>query len=451
MENFAPVPTHDIDPLILEPRRKVRDLAVSSPLLQEVREQINYATDSRHFDVIGRVFHGVPGRSIQVSSGMMRADERPGVGRGTEVLHFGSYNYAGLNGHPRVIAAAERALQRYGTTVSGVRLLNGTCDLHLQLERRLAAFLGVEDCITYSSGYVANLSVLGALCGPDDVVLSDMLNHQSIIDGLKLSGAQIKVFRHKNAKGVESLLAKLPWHQRKFIVTDGVFSMDGDVADLAALVEIAERHNAFLIVDDAHATAAIGPNGRGTPSLFGVQDRVDVLTGSLSKGLPGIGGFAAGPKSTIDLLRFGSHGYIFSASLPPPIVAGLIEGIDILERQPEIQDRLHDNERYLRAGITRLGLNCMNSESPVIPILMPSFDMTFEMTRQLQREGIYVNAVGYPAVSKRKTRLRLNVSANLAQADLDHLLGALERTSRRVGVQDAFARRPGALASAAES
>jgi len=219
MENFAPVTTPVISPVATpvitpvvtpvvtsvttpdnpsdnppditpgDPPSKIRDLAINSPLLQEVREQITYATDSRHFDVIGRVFHGVPGRSIQVSSGMMRADERPGSTRGTEVLHFGSYNYAGLNGHPRVLAAAERALQRYGTTVSGVRLLNGTCDLHLQLERRLAAFLGVEDCITYSSGYVANLSVLGALCGPDDVVLSDMLNHQSIIDGLKLSGA----------------------------------------------------------------------------------------------------------------------------------------------------------------------------------------------------------------------------------------------------------------------
>lgn len=435
----------NLSPDIIDPPAKIRDIAVNSPMLQEVREQVRYYTDNRHFDVISRVFHCVPGRSTHVSPGLLRAGEPLSISRASEVLHFGSYNYSGLNGHPRVVAAAEQALKRYGTTVSGVRLLNGTCELHLELEKRLAAFLGFEDCITYSSGYVANLSVLGALCGPGDVVLSDMLNHQSINDGLKLSGAEIKVFRHRNTRSVESLLSKLPWSQRKFIVTDGVFSMDGDVADLPALVELAERYNAFVIVDDAHATAAMGPNGRGTPALFGLQDRVDVLTGSLSKGLPGIGGFAAGPRATMDLLRFGSHGYIFSASLPPPIAAGLIEAINILEREPEIQDRLHANERYLRDGIQRMALNCMNSESPIIPILMPSLDLAFEMTRQLHREGIYVNPVGWPAVSKRKSRLRLNVSANLNQPDLDRLLDVLERTSRRLGIQDEFARRAACL------
>lgn len=442
MEDLSPQGTGDDSPV------KVRDVAVNSPLLTEVREQVQYYTDHRHFDIISRVFHTVPGRSTHVSSGLMRAGDTLSLSRANQVLHFGSYNYSGLNGHPRVVAAAQRALERYGTTVSGVRLLNGTCDLHLQLERRLAAFLGFEDCITYSSGYVANLSVLGALCGPGDAILSDMLNHQSIIDGLKLSGAEVKVFRHRNTKGVESLLAKMPWAQRKFIVTDGVFSMDGDLADLPALVELGERYNAFVVVDDAHATAAIGPNGRGTPALYGLQDRVDVLTGSLSKGLPGIGGFAAGPRSTIDLLRFGSHGYIFSASLPPPIAAGVIEAIDILEHEPQIQDRLHHNERFLREGITRLGLNTMNSESPVIPILMPSLEHAIDMTRQLHREGIYVNPVGWPAVSKRKPRLRLNVSANLDQPDLERLLEVLELCSRRLGVQDEFARRAARLSVA---
>lgn len=426
---------------LAEARPRNRDVALDCRPLQEVREQLRYYDETNALDVIGRVFHGAPIRSAQVSYGTMRTGEVPNARHAREVLHFGSYNYSGLNGHPRVVEAAAWALSRYGTTVSGVRLLNGTCELHLALERALARFLGFEDCVTYSSGYVANLSVLSALCGEGDVVLSDMLNHQSIHDGLRLSGAEVKVFRHKSARSVESILSKLPWSQRKFIVTDGVFSMDGDVADLPSLAALAERYNAFLIVDDAHATAAIGPHGRGTPALFGLEGRVDVLTGSLSKGLPGIGGFAAGPKATMDLLRFGSHGYIFSASLPPPISAALLQAITILEEEPEIQERLHANERALRAGIRAIGLDCMASESPVIPILMPTYDLTFEVTRQLHLEGIYVNPVGYPAVSRRKTRLRLNVSANLTSEDLDRLLDALERVTRRLGIQEAFSRR----------
>jgi glycine C-acetyltransferase len=421
---------------------RTRDLTVGSPRLQEIQQQAQYYGENPLCDVVSRVFHGVPGRRARVSLNPLGA--APNAPR--EVLHFGSYNYSGLNGHPRIVAAAREALQRYGTTVSGVRLLNGTCELHLELERALADFLGFEDCVTYSSGYAANLSVLSALCGEGDIVLSDKLNHQSIVDGLKLSGAEVRVFRHKSAESVESLLKKLPREQRKFIVTDGVFSMDGDIADLPALVKLAEHHNAYLIVDDAHGTAAVGPNGRGTPALFGLQAQVDVLTGSLSKGLPGIGGFAAGSKATIDLLRCGSNGYIFSASLPPPVAAGILEAIRVLKEHPEFQDRLRHNENYLRAGIRAMGLDCMNSESPIIPILMPDVEKTLALTRLLHLEGIYVNPVGYPAVSKSRPRLRINVSANLEQADLDHFLAALERSSHQLGIQEMFALRDEAAA-----
>jgi glycine C-acetyltransferase len=251
----------------------------------------------------------------------------------------------------------------------------------------------------------------------------------------------VRVFRHRSTRSIEVALAKLPREQRKFIVTDGIFSMDGDVADLPAIVALANQYNAFVIVDDAHATAAYGPNGRGTPAHFGLQHGVDVLTGSLSKGLPGIGGFVAGSKAVTDLLRYGSNGYIFSASLPPPIVAGLLEAVRILQEQPELQERLHHNERYLRDGIRALGLDCMNSESPIIPILMPDSQQTYEMTQFLHLEGIYVNPVGAPAVSRNRTRLRINVSANLEQADLDRFLDVLERGSRKLGIQELFARR----------
>ena len=423
------------------PHERTRDLAQGSARLQEVQRTVRTYIDSHYCDILGRVFHGVPGRQARVSFSPTRGDAGLDPDGPREVLHFGSYNYSGLNGHPRVVAAAEAALRRYGTTVSGVRLLNGTCELHLELERELADFLGFEDCVTYSSGYAANLSTLSALCGEGDVVLSDMLNHQSIVDGLKLSGADVRVYRHASTRSIESALKKLPREQRKFIITDGVFSMDGDVADLPAIIELANQHNAFVIVDDAHATAAMGPNGRGTPAHFGLQQGVDVLTGSLSKGLPGIGGFAAGSKATMDLLRYGSNGYIFSASLPPPIAAGLLEGIRILKEQPELQERLHRNERYLRDGLRAMGLDCMNSESPIIPVLMPDSQQTYEMTQFLHLEGIYVNPVGAPAVSRNRTRLRINVSANLEQADLDRFLDAMERGSRKFGIQELFARR----------
>ncbi len=400
-----------------------RDIAWNSRRLGATRERLRHHQEHGHFDVMGRVFHATPARSTQASfplSGALRGAIKP-----YDVLHFGSYNYSGLNGHPRVVAAATRALQRYGTTISGVRLLNGTCDLHLQLEQRLAQFLGFEDCVTYSSGYLANVSVLAALCCEEDIVLSDTLNHRSIVDGLRLSGAEVRMFRHKSAASLEFALKEAPRERRKFIVTDGVFSMDGDIADLPTIVELAERYHAYVVVDEAHATAAIGPNGRGTPALYGVCGEVDVVTGSLSKGLPGVGGFAAGPKSTMDLLRIGSNGYVFSASIPPPIVAGLIEAIQILEEQPEIQKQLHHNEEYLRTGIRNLGLDCMNSASPVIPILMPNPHVAADVASRLHRHGFYVNAIAYPAVSDKRARLRVNASANLEQPDLDCFLDAL--------------------------
>jgi glycine C-acetyltransferase len=418
----------------MRPERS-RDFATGSPKLQEVRQQYLACERLQGFDLVSRIFHGIPWRKARVSYGLKHFAGLPSVEAAREMLHFGSYNYSGLNGHPRVLAAAEAALRRYGTTTSGVRLLNGTCDLHVELERTLASFLGVEDCITYSSGYMANVSVLSALCGEGDVILSDQLNHRSLVDGLKLSGAQVVTFRHRNLQSLEERLARLPWSQRKLIVTDGIFSMDGDIADLPDLVRLARAYNAFIAVDDAHATAALGPLGRGTPAYFGLEHEVDVLTGSLSKGLPGIGGFAAGSKATIDLLRFGSCGYIFSASLPPPVVAGLIEAIRILQEEPERQERLHHNEHYLREGIRELGLDCMDSASPIIPILMPSLEATVGMARLLHLDGIYVNPVTYPAVSRNRPRLRLNVSANLEQEDLDRCLDALERGRARLEIQ----------------
>lgn len=414
--------------------KRVRDVTSNSAHVQAAYEQLQFFVKNNFTDVLSRIFLTAPGRKSKVSFGV--GDHiANSPGKSHDILHFGSYNYSGLNGHPRVVSAAEKALKEFGTTVSGVRLLNGTCNLHIELERRLAKFLGTEDCITFSSGYLANVSVISALCCEDDVIFSDMLNHRSIADGLKLSGAEIVTYRHNNYSNLESQLKKFPAEKRKFIITDGVFSMGGEIADLPRIIDLAEEYNAFVLIDDAHATAAIGPLGRGTAAHFGLEDKVDVVLGSLSKGLPGVGGFAAGPKKTIDALRFGSNGYVFSASIPPAIVAGLIEAIDLLVESPDIQDSLHKNEKYLRDGIHALGLDTMGSESPIIPIAMPSFEKTLEMSRLLQHEGIYINPVGYPAVSKNRCRLRINVSANMTKQDLDTCLDAIDRCTKQLGIR----------------
>lgn len=395
-------------------KSRERDLVKSSSRTRALYSLYEWLSDTKHIAVTSRVSKGIPNQNLQVKYSSDSTENNY-----KNLIHLGSYNYSGLNGHPDIIKAAKKAVDDYGITTSGVRLLNGTTNLHVEFEKKLAKFLGFEEVITYSSGYSANISTLAALCSDKDLVFSDALNHQSINDGLKLSGATIIKFPHRDYTTLEGNLKGTLRLQRKFIITDGIFSMDGDVANLNQIVHLANKYNAFVIVDDAHATAAFGPNGKGTPAHFNIQDEIDVLTGSLSKGLPGIGGFAAGKKSTIDLLRFGSNGYIFSASIPSPILAGLIVALDILEKHPEIQAQLHKNEIYLREGIKEAGLNVIHSESPIIPILVPNRDTAFTFAKKLHEKGIYANAICFPAVSRHHPRLRLNASAALTTEDLD--------------------------------
>lgn len=378
---------------------------------------------SQNSDMFGRPFVGIPGRVVNVRF----ADRDSQFG---EAVHLGSYNYSGLNGHPKVLAGAVRALTEYGPSTSGVRLLNGTTPLHVELEAKLANLLGVSKAVTYSSGYAANLSVISALCDSSDVVLADELSHTSLIDGVRLARAQLVKYRHCDMPHLRSLLEGMPLARRKFIVTDGVFSMDGDLAPLPAIVDLANKFSAYVVLDDAHGTGAVGPEGRGTAAHFGLQDSVDVLTGSLSKGLPGVGGFAAGNERLCSLLRYGSNGYIFSASLPPSVVGGLIAAVGVLEESPAIQTRLHYVERRLREGIIALGLNVLSSETPIIPILMNSRGDAFRWARLLHERGFYVNPVCFPAVSRRKPRLRLNASAALTDLDVDRALEALREVSQ---------------------
>ena len=351
------------------------------------------------------------------------------------MIHLGSYNYSGLSGHPEILDASQRALDKYGSSTTGVRLLNGTTDLHLQLEEALANFLGTEDAVIYSSGFSANIAVISALCCSSDLVFSDLLNHQSLIDGIMLSKAQMIKYRHADVDQLEKLMSRYPINQRKFIIVDGVFSMDGDICALDKMIDIAEKYNSFIIIDDAHAIAAIGECGRGTASHFGnVQDKVDVITGSLSKGIPGIGGYAAGPKETIDLLRYGSNGYIFSASLPAPTVAAILKALGILEKNPMIQEDLHRKEVKIRDGLASIGLDVMNSTTPIIPVYLGDKNLTFEFALRLHQEGIYVNPICSPAVGRKKSRLRINASAALTDSDIDQALTAFEKVGKELGV-----------------
>jgi glycine C-acetyltransferase len=415
-----------------------RDIAGGCPRARALHGHYEDLLQSSDLALIGRVFHASSGSRATVSYAGLATAEAGSVAPRSNMINLGSSDYAGLNRHPRVIQAATEALHVFGNSSTGGRLLNGTTDLHVLLERKLAEFLGVEDAITYNSGYCANLTTFSTLCAPGDVVISDILNHQSIADGLALGGAESVTYLHSSMRGtarsVETILRRLPRGRRKFIVTDGVFSMDGDVAPLDEVVSLADEYNAFVIVDDAHATGALGPCGRGTVAHFGLDDQVDVITGVLSKGLPGIGGFAAGPKRTIDLLRYGSHGYIFSTALPPSVVAGLIAAIDILRESPEIQERLHRNVRRFRDGVEALGFDVLGSQSAVIPLPMPDAATTLRFARMLHEDGVYVNAAIYPAVSPLRPRLRVNVNASLDVADIDAALESIQRCMARLQI-----------------
>jgi len=406
-----------------------RSMINTSHNLQSIVDRYDQFVAEGKIEVIGRVFHGIPGKNAKVS---YSSDTQGHHKR--EILHLGSYNYSGLNGHPQIIQASIDATLNYGTTSSGVRLLNGTSDLHLIMEQSLARFLGVDEVITFSSGFSANLAALATLCRQGDIVLCDSLNHQSIIDGLKLSEALVLPYRHNSVKSIEKRLRQQPINTRKFIVSDGVFSMDGDLAPLPHIVEMAKRYNAFVFVDDAHGTGHIGPCGRGTCAHFGVTSQVDVITGSLSKGLPGVGGFIATGRETAKIIRTAANPYIYSASLPPAVLGSIISAIDILDRSPELTEQLHVKTQYFTGQLRKAGFNLLNSETSIVPVLTGDEQRCYLMARMLHDQGIYVNPVTYPAVSKSRPRIRMNLSANLTYEELEYSICTLIKTGQQLAL-----------------
>lgn len=414
---------------------KINDLTSGSRTCKFILSRYIKYKQKGYSALVSRIFHGVPAKNAKVSYNTVEFTDPSNPSYSDEikdVLHLGSYNYSGLNGNTEIIDAAKDALDQYGTTTSGVRLLNGTSNLHIELEKKLAKFLGYESAVTYSSGFAANLAVFDTLCDESDVIFSDELNHESILKGIKLSGAVCETYPHKDVAALEQLIAKYPKDTRKFIVTDGIFSMDGDLAPLPELAQLAEQYGCYLIVDDAHGTAAIGPNGRGSVAHFGLEKKVDIITGSLSKGLPGIGGFIACNKKIGVVLRTGSAPYIFSASIPPATAAGVTKAIDILQKNPAIINRLDRNAKFVRDRLRAADIDILQSETAVIPVIVGSDHNAYTLAKNLHERGIYANPVVFPAVKRGSARIRLNVSADLNQNELNFAVDAIIRETHNI-------------------
>jgi len=348
---------------------------------------------------------------------------------GRRKVNFCTYSYLGLLRHPAVTRAAKRAIDVYGSGTHGVRLLGGTLDLHRQLERRLGGFAGRADAVIFSSGYMANLAALSTLVGADDFILSDARNHASIVDGCRLSRAKVERFRHNDMAHLAALLASLPTGAKKLVVVDAVFSMDGDVAPLPRLVELRDQTpEVILMVDEAHSLGVLGANARGIEEHFGLADTIDVKMGTLSKVIPGQGGFIAGDERLTNYLRHHARGYIFSAATPPSVAAGALAAVDVLEREGAVRcRRLQANAAYFIGELRRIGWEVGPTESAIVPIMVRDSADVFRLASFCHAEGVYLMPVLYPAVAAGEERLRANLTSEHSRADLDAALGVLAR------------------------
>jgi glycine C-acetyltransferase len=363
---------------------------------------------------------------------------------GRRVLVFCANNYLGLSSHPSVIEAAHRALDTHGFGLSSVRFICGTQDLHLALERRIAEFVGAEDAILYAACFDANGGVFEPLLGEADAIVSDELNHASIIDGIRLCKAKRWRYRHNDLVDLERCLAEADAAgcPQKLVVTDGVFSMDGTVADLKGIVERAERHRALVMVDDCHATGFVGPTGRGTPELHGVRGRVDIVTGTLGKALGGaLGGFTAARREIVAMLRQRSRPYLFSNSLPPAVVAAGIAVFDLLSGTSELRDRLEANTRRFRAGIAAAGFEVRPGDHPIVPIMLYDERLAHDLAARLLEKGVYVIGFSYPVVARGQARIRVQLSAAHTFEQIDRAVSAFAEAGRELGALRAGATR----------
>jgi len=342
-------------------------------------------------------------------------------------LNFADNDYLGLRTHPRVISAFQKAAEKYGAGSGASRLISGTSEIHDRLEKKIANFKQQEKALVYGSGYLANLGIVSALAGEKDLVIIDKLNHASIIDACRLSGAALRVYPHKNLKKLESILEKSVSFRRKLIITDSVFSMDGDLAPLPELAHIKKEHGAILMIDEAHGTGVFGENGRGAAEHFGVEDEIDISMGTLSKAVGCLGGYAAGPAVLIDYLINFSRSFIFATAPPAAMAAACLESFQVMEEEPERRRKLWQNVNQVRNEVEALGFETGATESPILPILIGSEEKALRISTRLQDEGVLIPAIRYPTVAKGKARLRLTVSARHTAQDLDRLFTALRQ------------------------
>jgi 8-amino-7-oxononanoate synthase len=347
---------------------------------------------------------------------------------------MGSNNYLGLTHHPEVLAAAKAALERYGSGCTGSRFLNGTLDLHVQLEAELAEFFGKESCLVFSTGYQANLGLISGLVGRGDVVFLDKLDHASIVDGAKMSHGETLRFNHGDLAGLERKMQKVPEGTGMMVIVDGIYSMEGDIADVPGLLKVTQKYGAALAIDDAHSVGVLGPKGDGTAAHFGLTDDVDLIVGTFSKSLASIGGFAAGTETVIHYLRHHARPMIFTAALPPSNTAGVLAALHVLQREPERRAQLWDNTRRLQEGMRGLGFEIGPTETPIVPVLIGPVDKTFLFWRKLFDAGVFTNPVVPPAVPPSQCRLRTSVMATHTAEQIDRVLGIFGQLGKELGV-----------------
>jgi glycine C-acetyltransferase len=353
---------------------------------------------------------------------------------GRQVVNLSSNNYLGLTTHPKLVERALAAIKEFGVGSGSVRTIAGTMAIHMELERRLAAFKKTEAVVVFQSGFAANAGTVSAILTKDDVIISDELNHASIIDGCRLSKAAIKVFPHKNVDAARAILKDLPASQRKLLITDGVFSMDGDLGALPELCALAEDYGCIMMVDDAHASGVFGANGRGTIDHFRMHGRVDIQVGTLSKAMGALGGYVAGSKTLIEFLYHRARPFLFSTSHPPSVAATCLAALDVLEQEPQIIETLWDNTRFFKKGLETLGFNTGLSQSPITPVIAGEGSRAMKLSDRLFEEGVFAQGIAFPTVARDKARVRTIVTAGHTKDELQFALDKFKKVGHELGL-----------------
>jgi glycine C-acetyltransferase len=370
-------------------------------------------------------------RSLRVLQSRQEAESKFD---GRMVVNLSSNNYLGLTTHPKLVEAAIQAIRDYGVGSGSVRTIAGTMEIHMELERRLAEFKKTEAVVVFQSGFTANAGTVSSILTKEDVVISVALNHASIIDGCRLSRAAIKVFPHKDVAAARAILEDLPASQRKLLITDGVFSMDGDLGRLPELCDLAEEFGCIMMVDDAHASGVFGENGRGTVDHFKMHGRVDIQVGTLSKAIGSLGGYVAGSRDFIEFLYHRARPFLFSTSHPPSVAASCLAALDVLEQEPEIIDRLWDNTRFFKAGLASLGFDTGLSESPITPVMAGEGSRAMQLSDRLFEQGVFAQGIAFPTVARDKARVRTIVTATHTRDELQFALDAFKRVGGELGL-----------------